>query len=350
MPGQQKGVFALGAGRQVASQAQRADGIALRSLGTELAIGGEIVPEEQRRIPPFAFGPAGEVGDLAIARAEQGEGEAALHGIGGVHRRIAHEQPGQRTFGAVLVGARGIEAAGILLRQHGILDGPGDRGGDRPRADIFHAIAQDGHGQAGFILLVGDEGREGFERDTHGQGGILEFDAGEGIFADEAGGAKAGETGGVACAEAILTGEGRQQAGLQDAGDFPAAVVHRDGGKGIGEAAALVWAIEDFPIAQLAASAERDAAGGDASQWKRQLRQLAPGEDAGESHGTEWRGAGGRGYRRRGRLGRGRGDLRGGRAQARALEEGTAIRGHRYTSGRAGRRRPRRGRLKACVT
>ena len=67
MPGEQEGVG--GFGRRAAISCCRqsdADRLALRSLGAELAIVAEIVPEEQRAGPPLGLRPAAQIGRACL--------------------------------------------------------------------------------------------------------------------------------------------------------------------------------------------------------------------------------------------------------------------------------------------
>jgi len=65
-----------------------------------------------------------------------------------------------------------------------------------------------------------------------------------------------------------------------------------DGGEGVFGRAAFVGAVEDFPIAKLAASAEADAAGGDSAEGHGEHGELASGVDAGVAHGGAGEGDG----------------------------------------------------------
>ena len=87
-----------------------------------------------------------------------------------------------------------------------------------------------------------------------------------------------------------------------------------DGGEGVSGGVAFVGAVEDLPVAKLAASAKADGAGAHAAEREGDGGELASGEDAWESdiRGCGWGlRSGGRGRRLRG----GKGDL---------LQEGTA--------------------------
>ncbi len=164
----------------------------------------------------------------------------------------------------------------------GVFDGPGDGdfGGDG--SGVGDAVAQDGDGESAFVGVVGDEGGEGFEGDADGERGIGEIDAGEGELAGEGGGGEADEAGGVFGAESAGAFVGRLDARFEDAGDgFAGAGLHPDGGEGVVGRVAFVGAVEDFPVAELAASAEGDGSGGDASEGEGDGGEVSAGKDAG---------------------------------------------------------------------
>ena len=113
-------------------------------------------------------------------------------------------------------------------------------------------------GRPRLVGLVRDERREGFERDAHGERGIGEIDARERELAGERGGGEADQARGVLGAESAGAFVGRLDARLEHAGDgLAAAGLHPDGGERVGGRVALIGPIEDFPVAELAASAER---------------------------------------------------------------------------------------------
>ena len=232
-----------------------------------------------------------------------------------------HEETGEGRGGTVVVDA----GVGCLRASGGVVDGPGDGDFGGRGAGVGDAIAQDGDGKAALVGVVGNEGGEGFERDAHGECGIGEIDACERELAGEGGGGEADEAGGVLGAESAGTFVGRLDAGLEHAGDgLAAAGLHPDGGEGVGWRVALVGAIEDFPVAELTASTERDGAGGDASEGKGDGGEAASGKDA--------RVGNLRGGRRRGDCGGwglgGGFDLGGGAGEGHLLEEGATLGGH----------------------
>jgi hypothetical protein len=109
---------------------------------------------------------------------------------------------------------------------------------------------------------------------------------GDGELAGESCAFEAAEAGRVLGAEAVGTFVGRHEAGFEDVRDgLAAAGLRPDGGEGVFGRAALIGAVEDFPIAKLAASAEADAAGGDTAEGHGQHGKLAAGVDARVAHG-----------------------------------------------------------------
>src|ERR1039458_7838914 len=155
-------------------------------------------------------------------------------------------------------------------------------GGGAPPAGVGGAIAEDGGGEPVLIGFVGYEGGEGFERDADGEGGVGEIDAGEGELAGEGSGGEADEAGGVLGTESGGAFVGRLDARFEHAGDgLAGAGLHPDGGKGVVGRVAFVGAVEDFPVAELTASAEGDGTGGDASEGEGDGGEVSRGEDAG---------------------------------------------------------------------
>ena len=208
---------------------------------------------------------------------ERGESEAAFEWIVGGEVGTVHEEAGECGRGAVVVdaGVGGLGASG------GVVDGPGDGDFGGRGARVGDAIAEDGDGKAALVGVVRDERGEGFEGDADGKDGVGEIDAGEGELAGEGGGGEADEAGGVLGAESAGAFVGRLDARFEDAGDGLArAGLRPDGGEGVGGRVALVGAIEDFPVAELSAAAERDGSGGDASEREGDGGEASSGEDA----------------------------------------------------------------------
>ena len=188
-----------------------------------------------------------------------------------------HEKAGEGGRGTIVVDA-GVGGLGSSGR---VVDGPGDGdfGGCGP--GVGDTIAQDCDGKAALVGIVGDEGAEGFQRYAHGEGGICEIDACKREFAGEGGGGEADQAGSVLGAESTGAFVGRLDARFEHAGDgLAGAGLHPDGREGVGWRVAFVGAIEDFPIAELAASTERYGAGGDTSEGKGDGGEAASGKDA----------------------------------------------------------------------
>jgi hypothetical protein len=81
--------------------------------------------------------------------------------------------------------------------------------------------------------------------------------------------------------QAIGAAIGRRAARLQYSHDRLSALSLRTNREeGIGQRHAFAGAIEDFPVAQLAAAAQRDSAGADAAQRERDLAKCWPAEAA----------------------------------------------------------------------
>ena len=319
MPGEQEGVIGVRSGGDGSADGEGSYRAGILRLGPEFAIGGEIVPEEHGRIPPRAALPSAQVRQVRACGIEGGEHEASLERVVGGELGITHEEAGELAGRAVLVDAR----VGVPMVSRGVLDGPGDGNFGGRGAGIGDTIPEDRDGQSGFIGLVRDERRKGFERDFHRQSGIGKIHAGEREFAGESGGCQAGEAGSVVGTEAARSGIGRLQARFEHAGDgLAVAGLRPDGGERVRGGVPFVRPIENFPVAELAASAEADGAGADTAQWKADGGEPSSGEGARVSD----LGSGGRGRCRRGR--RLRGDGGGCAGERHLFEKGPALRGH----------------------
>ena len=181
MPAQKKRIFRFGAGGDLALQADRAREFALGGFGAELAIGGEVVPEEHGTGPPFGGRPSSQVADSPASRREDAESDGATLGVLFRCRRIGHVQSLE------LIGqcfSKFVRPAVVLRTTRGGRDrltgGIIERKGDRNRSfgfsGVANTIAQNSGGEAGVIGIERDKGTEGFERDAHRQAPILEGD------------------------------------------------------------------------------------------------------------------------------------------------------------------------------
>ena len=110
---------------------------------------------------------------------------------------------------------------------------------------------------------------------------VLEIDVREGELSGEAGGGETGKSGSVVGAEAVLAFEGRKDARFEDAREgLAGAALRPDGWERLGGAVSLVGPVEDLPVAQLAASAEAEAACADTSEGEGEHGEVASFEDA----------------------------------------------------------------------
>ena len=214
--------------------------------------------------------------ERAVALIENGESEAAAQDIVLGECGIGHLQTGE---GA----ARGAEfVSAFVAFADRVIDGPGDGDVGGLGVGIGDAVTEDGDGEAGVIGVVRDEGGEGFEGDVDGESGVGEIDVGERKFAGEASGGEAREAGSVCGTEAVLAFVRRLIAGFENMGDgFGVADLRPDRRERVGEVVAFVGTIEDFPIAELAAAAETERAGGDTAEGESDHGELAAGESAG---------------------------------------------------------------------
>ena len=275
MPGEDEFVIGGGMRGESALETERTDGAGFIGLRTKFAIGREIVPKQEGRIPPAASRPTFEMSERAVGLIENGEREAAAEDIVLGECGIGHLQTGESGGSAKFVGA-------FVAFADRVIQGPGDGDVRGLGVGIGDAITEDGHGEAGVIGIVRNEGREGFERDVDGEGVVGEIDAGERKFAGEAGGGETRKAWGVGGAETVLPFVGRLVAGFENMGDRRGvADLRPDGRERIREVVALVGTIEDFPIAKLAAATETERAGSDTTEGERKHGELAAGEGAG---------------------------------------------------------------------
>ena len=288
MPGKQKSVGGFGSGRDLLLQAERTDGLAIGRFGAKLAVGAEIVPEEQRASPPFGIGPAAEVGELAFGLDEPYSDRARLRVIGG-QAGVAHQEALKMLAFAIFDHAlfAGMALGDVLIaRADQVLDRPGDGYAGGLLAGIVDPVAKDGDGQSGLFRIERNERAESFEGDIHGQAGIVKRDLGDWKFAGEGGAFETAEPRGVLRPEAVRPFVGRHQAGFENVSRrLAVAGLRPDGCEGIFGRAAFVGAVEDFPIAELSASAEADAAGAHATERHGEHGKLTTGEDARVAHG-----------------------------------------------------------------
>ena len=151
---------------------------------------------------------------------------------------------------------------------------------------VLHPVAQDEGRDAGVVGLERDERIEGFERDLERDLAVGELDLGEGVFALEAGLLHARQAGHEDAAEAETGREGRLERALEDADELLAGLLEVEGEEGEGHVDALAGPVEDLPVAEVAAAAERDRARADAAEREGDLverpRPRRSGPDRGE--------------------------------------------------------------------
>ena len=196
-----------------ALETESADNAGFGGFWTEFAIGGEVIPEEKRRIPPAAGGPALEVSEIAVTWIENGEDEAAIEDVGFGERRVGHDETGESGGGSSeFVGARVAFADGVI-------NGPGDGDVGGAWVGILDAIAKDGDGETGIIGVVRDERREGFEGDLDGECVSEKSMWARGNSPMKRAEARRERPGAFCGTEAVLPFVGRLIAGFEDVGD-----------------------------------------------------------------------------------------------------------------------------------
>ena len=134
------------------------------------------------------------------------------------------------------------------------------------------------------------------ERNANRQAGILKRDLRDGKFACEGARLQTWQTGDVVGAQTAGSFIGRLNPRFENASDWLAAIADPDRRESVRWRFAFFRAIENLPIAELAAAAEADAARADASQWKGQHLKLAAREYSGVRRSVRLRdGASGQG-------------------------------------------------------
>jgi hypothetical protein len=154
----------------------------------------------------------------------------------------------------------------------------GARDGDRHRdvARIRDGVAQYGRRDSRGVGVERHERRERGERDPHRQLGILELDARDRVLADEPRGGQTRQAGEIVDPEAplLITPWVAADPRSEHAVHGDAALGTRvDGEAGVGGAAPLRRRVDQLPIAQLAAGAERHGARPDAAERERRTRE-----------------------------------------------------------------------------
>ena len=299
-PRDQEREIGAGARGDLTCEANRRDRTRIVGFGPERAVGGEVVPEVHGARPPPCPRPSAQHGDLTVAGAKHPEADVPRERMVGRQMRVVHQDAVELARVSQLVDAWIRSVAGHRAGQQRVLDRPGDRDACRRRRRVRHAVAKHGNRQARIVGFVRDERAERVERDLHRKAAIAEGDVRKRELAGERRRLQALQARRAAGAQAECALIRRREARLEDARERGAArAFDANRGEGVIRSVALVGPIEDLPVAQLAASAEADAAGADPAEGKCNLREVRAREHAriGDARGRRL--AGGRGLARR---------------------------------------------------
>ena len=289
VPGQDEGQDDLPAGSDRGREPERPDVGLLVGRGgglgqvLELAVRGEVVPEDLKIVPPFAAHPMGEVGHVGPGGHE---GHRPVRGRFRLDLARGHGQAAKRRRRLDLVDvlaelfvAEAVDLPDAVVADR-VDDGAGDRDLGRGGAGVLDAIAQDEGRDAGIVRFEGDEGIEGLERDLERDLAVGELDLGEGVFALEPGLLHARQARHEDAAEAEAGREGRLERALEDADELLPGLLAIEGEEGERHVDALAGPVEDLPVAEVAAAAERDRARADAAEREGDLAEGPPLEGA----------------------------------------------------------------------
>ena len=250
----------------------------------------EVVPEDLEIVPPVAADPVGEVGDVGPGCRQGHRSEGRLLGLD-LARGHGQAAEGRRRLDLVDVLAELVVAEPVDLpdavEADRVDDGAGDRDLGRGGAGVLHPEAQDEGRDAGIVRLQRDERIEGLEPDLERDLAVGELDLGEGVFALEAGFLHARQAGHEDAAEAEAGRERRLDRTLEDADVLLARLLDVEGEEGEGHMDALAGPVEDLPVAEVAAAAERDRARADAAEREGDLVEGRPFERADRSGAKE---------------------------------------------------------------
>ena len=255
---------------------------ALGSLG-QAAVGAEIVPEVLDVVEPPAPLPVLGEGDVAPRRRHR---DRAGAGMSRVEAGPAHPDPADRALVRPLVQVAAehrVPASTGQVRDaveaHRIHLGVGEGELDRAARGIPEPPEEDGDRQARDPIVERDERRERLQLRLDREGRILEADRGGRVRAGERRLLEPRQRRDGPGGQTPIGHERRQEAPLQDPGDGLAALGARpDREEAERQIAPLRRAVEDLPVAQLTAAAERDRPGADAAEREADLLERRAGE------------------------------------------------------------------------
>ena len=273
----------------------RLPGRARRSLRAvrQPAVGPEVVPEILDVVEPAAPLPVLGERDVAPGRGDRDGARAGMRGIeaGPAHAEAADSVPRpstgsgcRRTWRAVGRAARTVTPSKpdrIHLRV-------GERNVHRAAGGVPQAPEEDGDGQAGHAVVERHERGERLELRLDGQAssrgtGRSRWDTSRRRSLPRDAGAREAAQGDRPRSP---TKGGRRRRSRIRATGVPAVRPRPDREEAEGQVTPLGRAVEDLPVAQLAAAAERDRPGPDAPERERDLLERGAGEAAGARGGA----------------------------------------------------------------
>ena len=278
MPGQHEGHAPRFPGRQVDPGRQGGHG-AVVVAGIPVrkrAAAAEFVPEVQERRAPSVVAPGGPVADGLRRRCQRHR--TPLRGLP-VHALRRHEQPAVPIARAVAVP---VLAACPVRAVHA--DEIGDRAADRrrygDRGPVGQHVPEDRHGQAAAVGVAGDERIEGLQPHVDRHGVVGQVDPTEGVGRVEG---APGETGQAVVGRGTTAGalvfevfEGTLKQARNPVAAFGPGV-QRERRRSPGVPAGyepLGRTVHQFPVAQVASSAEGNGPRADAAQGQGDAREM----------------------------------------------------------------------------
>ena len=259
---------------------------ACRAL-VEAPVGEEVVPEVEERARPASLRPARAGRDQSVRGRDQGDRPPRR--VLRVHllRREEHSLRGGGAPGGVAVrgGPEDLRVAlPVLLRlrpvhAHEVRERRADGRLDGLRRAIAELDAEDRDRKPARLRVRGHEGVHGLEVRLDGEVGVGEKHAAERVGRGEAGRPEAGQPC-VRCRRAVASLElVRRERALEDARDRgPLRLPQAYGEEGRcrrGRDEALGGPVHELEVAQVAAPAERDRAGADAADRKRDACEVS---------------------------------------------------------------------------
>ncbi len=140
------------------------------------------------------------------------------------------------------------------------------------RTSVLYAIFENRDGQTRIVNVQWNEGSERVERNRHWKRAVFELKRGDGIFSGERGAFEMAETLAGFAAVAVPTYIRTVDWALDDSQQRVLAFrLYPQSSERKGQHPSFCWTIENFPVAQFSAAAERNTAGSNPAQRKGNL-------------------------------------------------------------------------------